>query len=58
MNKILSLQNDPLVQSILEDATTMRAIEAGDIGTLLNDPKIRALMSHPTVQGLSGKYKQ
>jgi hypothetical protein len=58
MEKILSLQNDPLMQSILNDASMMQAIEAGDIGTLLNDPKIRALMSHPTVQGLSGKYKQ
>jgi hypothetical protein len=53
MEKILSLQGDPLVQSILDDADTMRAIAAGDIGTLLNDPKIRALMSHPTLQGLS-----
>ena len=58
MEKILTLQNDPLVQSILNDAGTMRAIEAGDLGALLNDPKIRALMSHPTVQGLSGKYRQ
>ncbi len=58
MEKILSLQGDPLVQSILDDADTMRAIEAGDIGTLLNDPKIRALMSHPTVRDLSGKYGQ
>ena len=58
MQKILSLQGDPLVQSILDDADTMQAIEAGDIGTLLNDPKIRALMSHPTVRELSGKYGQ
>jgi hypothetical protein len=58
MEKILSLQNDPLVQSILDDAGTMRAIEAGDIGTLLNDPKIRALMSHPTVQELSRGHGQ
>jgi hypothetical protein len=58
MEKILSLQGDPLVKSILDDADTMRAIEAGDIGPLLNDPKIRALMSHPTVQGLSGKLGQ
>jgi len=58
MEKILSLQNDPLVQSILEDAGTMRAVEAGDIGTLLNDAKIRALMSHPTVQELSRGHGQ
>jgi len=58
LEKILSLQNDPLVQSILGDAGTMRALEAGDIGTLLNDPKIRALMSHPTVQELSHEHEQ
>ena len=58
MQKILSLQGDPLVQSILDDADTMRAIEAGDLGTLLNDPKIKALMNHPTVRELSGKHGQ
>jgi hypothetical protein len=58
LNKILSLQGDPLVRSILEDADTMRAVQAGDIGTLLNDPKIRALMNHPTVRELNGKYGQ
>jgi hypothetical protein len=58
MEKILSLQDDPLVKSILDDADTMRAIQAGDLGTLMNDPKIRALMSHPTVQDLGGKLGQ
>ena len=58
MGKVLSLQDDPLVQSILHDPTTMQAIQAGDLGVLLNDPKIRALMSHPTVQELSNEYGQ
>jgi hypothetical protein len=58
LEKILSLQNDPLVQSILQDPGTMQAIEARDLGTLLNDPKIRDLMSHPTVQGLSHEQGQ
>lgn len=58
MEKILSLQDDPLVKSILDDADTMRAIQAGDLGALMNDPKIRALMSHPTVQDLGGKLGQ
>jgi hypothetical protein len=57
LEKILSLQNDPLVQSILQDPGTMQAIEARDLGTLLNDPKIRALMSHPTVQELSREHE-
>lgn len=56
MEKIFSLQNDPLVQSILSDESTMRAIKAGDMGALLNNPKIRALMAHPTVQELGRKY--
>jgi len=58
LEKILSLQNDPLVQSILQDPETMQAIEARDLGTLLNDPKIRALMNHPTVQELSHEHEQ
>jgi hypothetical protein len=53
MSKIQALQNDPLVQSILNDEHTMQAIHAGDLGTLLSDPKIRALMNHPTVQEFS-----
>ncbi len=58
MDKILSLQEDPLVQSILNDAQTMKAIKAGDIGTLLTNPKIRALMDHPTIQGLSQQHRE
>ena len=58
MNKILSLQNDPLMQQILSDENTMRAVQAGDLGTLLNDPKVRALLNHPTVRELSDQYGQ
>ena len=57
MNQILSLQDDPLVQSILGDAGTMQAVQSGDLGALLNDPKIKALMEHPTVQGLSQEHE-
>lgn len=60
VDKILSLQEDPLVQSILQsilnDAETMKAVEAGDIGTLLANPKIQELMGHPTIKGLSQQY--
>jgi hypothetical protein len=56
VNKIISLQNDPLVQQILSDEGTMRAVQAGDLGALLNDPKVRALMNHPTVRELSDQY--
>jgi hypothetical protein len=58
MNKIISLQNDPLMQQILGDENTMRAVQAGDLGALMNDPKVRALMNHPTIRELSGQYGQ
>ena len=56
MNKILSLQDDPLVQDILQDERLMQAIHSGNLGALMNDPKIRALMNHPTVRNLGGQY--
>ncbi len=56
MGKVLSLQNDPLVQDILGDTSLMQAIHSGNLGALLNDPKIRALMSHPTVRDLGSQY--
>jgi hypothetical protein len=56
MGKVLSLQNDPLVQDILGDANLMQTIHSGNLGALLNDPKIRALMNHPTVRELGGQY--
>ena len=52
LERIHALQDDPLVQSILNDEQTMRAINAGDLGALLNDPKIEAFMNHPTVRDL------
>jgi hypothetical protein len=58
MNKILSLQDDLLMQQILGDENTMRAVHAGDLGALMNDPKVRALMNHPTIRELSGQYGQ
>lgn len=58
MSKIIALQNDPLMQQVLGDENTMRAVQAGDLGALMNDPKIRALMNHPTIRELSGQYGQ
>jgi len=53
MAKIETLQNDPLVQDILNDEATMRALSAGDLNTLMNDPKIKALMEHSTVRDIT-----
>lgn len=51
-DQVLSLQDDAQVQAILNDPATMRAIESGDLGALMNDPKLRALLENPTVRGL------
>ena len=56
MSKILSLQDDPLMQDILGDEHLMQAVHSGNLGELINDPKIRALMSHPTVRDLGSQY--
>jgi hypothetical protein len=58
MSRILSLQEDPLVQSILSDDRLMQSIHSGNLGALMNDPKIRALMNHPTIRDLGGQYGQ
>lgn len=50
--QVLSLQDDPQMQAILNDPATMRAIQSGDLGALMNDPKLRALLENPTVRGL------
>ncbi len=50
--RILALQDDPLVAEILADEATMNAIRAGDLGALLANPKLRALAEHPTVRGI------
>lgn len=53
MAKIRSLQNDPLVRDILSDEAAMRAINSGDLETLSNNPKFKALMEHSTVREIT-----
>jgi hypothetical protein len=50
--QVMSLQDDPLVQSILNDPATMRAVQSGDLGALMANPKIQALSQNPTVRSL------
>ncbi len=42
---ITGLQNDPQLRTILADPRLMRAISAGDLNTLREDPSFRALFS-------------
>jgi hypothetical protein len=49
---ILSLQNDPDVQRILQDPEIMKAVNSGDINALLSNPKFMKLLENPTIQDI------
>jgi len=55
---ILSLQNDPDVQKILEDPEIMKAVNAGDINALLSNPKFMKLLENPTIQDIRKKVTE
>lgn len=50
LNMILSLQNDPNVQKVLNDPEIMNAVLAGDINALMSNPKFMELLNHPKIQ--------
>ncbi len=52
---ILSLQNDPDVQKILQDPEIMKAVNSGDINALLSNPKFMKLLENPTIQDIRKK---
>ncbi len=57
MSMILSLQDDPDLQRILEDPALMDAVRSGDIKTLEANPQFRRLLSNPTIRDITGKVK-
>jgi len=46
MKSIVSLQDDPQIQAILNDPAIVRAVQEGDYSSLLANPKIKALESN------------
>jgi hypothetical protein len=56
--RVLSLQDDPNVQSLLEDDAVLDAVRSGDLGALLGDARVQDLMAHPTVRGLAGDLQR
>jgi hypothetical protein len=57
MNKIQSLQNDPEFMKILEDPEIMKAVNSGDISTLMANPRFLKLMNNSTVRDIEQKVK-
>ena len=50
LNIILSLQDDPKVQKILNDPTMMNSVLSGDIQSLMSNPKFLELLNHPKIK--------
>jgi Domain of unknown function (DUF4124) len=50
MTLIREMQNDPELQALLSNPAIMRAIQAGDISTLLNNPDFLKILNNPRVK--------
>ncbi len=57
MSMITGLQNDPQLRTILADPRLMRAISAGDLNTLREDPSFRALFSHSGIREIIEQFR-
>ena len=55
LDLIKALQNDPQIQTILADPQLLEAIAAGDVQTLMNNAKFKALIDHPKIKEISSK---
>ena len=58
MALIAALQNDPDMQAILGDPSVVRAIQAGDIGALTNNPNFLKLLNNPRVREIENRMQQ
>lgn len=58
VNMILSLQNDPDIQGVLQDPEIMKAVNSGDINALLSNPKFMKLLENPTIQDIRKKVTE
>ena len=52
---ILSLQDDPKIREILNDPETMKAVQSGDIQSLMANPKFMELLNHPKIKAINKK---
>ncbi len=50
MALILSLQNDPDIQELLQDPAILNAVNSGDFTTLMSNPKFINILQNPTIQ--------
>ena len=58
MALVLAMQNDPEMQTLLNDPAIIHAIQAGDIGTLINNPDFMKLLNNPRVREIEKRMQQ
>jgi hypothetical protein len=58
MTLIRSMQNDPEMQALLRDPATIGAIQAGDFGSLANNPVFLKLLNNPRVREIEKRMQQ
>ncbi|MBW1989735.1 MAG: hypothetical protein JRI97_09320 [Deltaproteobacteria bacterium] len=57
MGTAMGLKNDPAFQKVLEDPELMRAVQEGDMATLLSDERFMNLLSHPAVKQIESQLE-
>lgn len=58
IEKIRALQNDPAIQDVLGDPEIAAALECGDTTASMANPKVGALIEHPTVCEITNKLDE
>lgn len=56
LNSITALKDDPAVDSIVHDPEIMRAIQAGDLGSLQKNKKIEQLLESPAIREIVNEF--
>ena len=57
MALIMTMQNDPEVQALLNDPAVVKAVAAGDIDALVADPRFMQLLNKPQVREIQQRVK-
>ncbi len=52
------IQETPEMQSLLADPKALEAVQAGDIGFLLNDPRVQKLLDNPQVREIGKRVNR
>lgn len=58
MALIKSLQDDPEIRALLADPKVLEAVQAGDIGALLNNPRVLKLLDKPQVREIEKRIEK